>query len=79
MVFFADRSNEGLKSMGLNFTGANWVNFFLQGPKSKLENFTGTKSTIYPIINFEGSYANKFSYISSRLDRGYGKLFKITP
>jgi hypothetical protein len=50
MVYFADRSNEGLKSMGLNFTGANWVEFFLQGPKSKLKNFTGTKNTIYPII-----------------------------
>jgi hypothetical protein len=48
MVFFADRSNEGLKPMGLNFTGANWMVFFLQGPKSKLTNFTGTKSTIYP-------------------------------
>jgi hypothetical protein len=44
MVFFADISNEELKSMGLNFTGANWVNFFyrdqnpnwriLQGPKA---------------------------------------------
>jgi hypothetical protein len=48
MVFFADKSNEGLKPMGLNFTGANWVDFFLQGPKSKLENFTGTKNTFYP-------------------------------
>jgi hypothetical protein len=26
--FFADRSNEGLKSIGLNFSGANWVVFF---------------------------------------------------
>jgi hypothetical protein len=28
MVFFADRSNEGIKSMGLNFAGVNWVDFF---------------------------------------------------
>jgi hypothetical protein len=50
MVFFADKSNEGLKPMGLNFTGANWVDFFLQGSKSKLVNFTGTKSTFYPFF-----------------------------
>jgi hypothetical protein len=24
------------------------VDFFLQGPKSKLRNFTGTKNTFYP-------------------------------
>jgi hypothetical protein len=30
MVFFADKSNEGLKPMSLNFTGANWMDFFLQ-------------------------------------------------
>jgi hypothetical protein len=47
MVFFADISNEGLKPMGLNFTGINWMSFYLQGPKSKLKNFTGTKNTIY--------------------------------
>jgi hypothetical protein len=28
MGFFADRSNEGLKPMSLNFTGANWMDFF---------------------------------------------------
>jgi hypothetical protein len=50
MVFFADKSNEGLKPMTLNFTGANWVDFFLHGSKSKLGNFTETKSTFYPII-----------------------------
>jgi hypothetical protein len=52
MVFFADRSNEGLKPMGLNFTEANWMVWFLQGPKFKLKNFTGTKSTIYPLFIF---------------------------
>jgi hypothetical protein len=51
MVFFAHILNEGLNPMGLNFTGANWVDFFLQGPKSKLGNFTGTKNTFYPNIN----------------------------
>jgi hypothetical protein len=44
MVYFTDSSNEGLKYIGLNFTGANWVDLFLQGPKSKLENFTGPKT-----------------------------------
>jgi hypothetical protein len=44
MVYFTDSSNEGLKYMGLNFTGANWVDLFLQGPKSKLENFIGPKT-----------------------------------
>jgi hypothetical protein len=47
MNFFADRSNEGPKSMSLNFTWANWVNLFLQGPQFKLGNFTRTKSTCY--------------------------------
>jgi hypothetical protein len=36
------------KPMGLNFTGAKWVDFFWQGPKPKFANFTETKSTFYP-------------------------------
>jgi hypothetical protein len=50
MVFVADRSNERLKPTGLNFTRVNWLDFFLQRPKFKLKNFTGTKSTLYPNI-----------------------------
>jgi hypothetical protein len=39
MVYFADRSNEGLKYMGLNFTGANWVEFFFIGTKIQIGEF----------------------------------------
>jgi hypothetical protein len=59
MVFFAHILNEGLNPMGLNFTGTNWMDFYLQGPKSKLENFTGIKSTFYP-TKFE---SNQFYYV----------------
>jgi hypothetical protein len=48
--FFADRLDEGLNPMSLNFTRANWVDFFCQGPKSKFRNFTRTKGTFYPKI-----------------------------
>jgi hypothetical protein len=66
MVFFAHILNEGLKPMGLNFTGTNWVDFFLQGLKFKLKNFTGTKSTFYP-----KSYNKSSSHYQTK-----SKLFK---
>jgi hypothetical protein len=46
-------------TMNLNFTG---VNFFLQGPKFKLENFTGNKSTIYHKNN--NKYPNLYHSLS---------------
>jgi hypothetical protein len=51
--FFANRLNEGLKSISLNFTGENWVDFFWHGPKPILRNFTGTKSTFYPKMKYK--------------------------
>jgi hypothetical protein len=51
--------------MTLNFTGANWVYFFLQGPKSKFGNFTGTKSTFYPTKNIHIFYNSKDSKLNT--------------
>jgi hypothetical protein len=52
LVHLPERS-QGLKSIGLNFSGANWVVFFLQGPKPKCKNFTGTKSTFYATLKYK--------------------------
>jgi hypothetical protein len=52
MVVFADRSNEGIKPMDLNFIGANWMNYVLQGPKSNWRILQGSKTpfTLYSMI-----------------------------
>jgi hypothetical protein len=46
MVFFVDRSNEGLKPMGLNFTRANWMDYIFTGTKIQIENFYGEEKHI---------------------------------
>jgi hypothetical protein len=50
MIFFADRTNEGLKPMSLSFRGANWVDFLFQRPKSKLKNFTKNQKHHLPYL-----------------------------
>jgi hypothetical protein len=56
MVFWADRSNEGLKSMGLNFT-RTWMNFFFTGTKIQIGEFYKDQKHHLPFF----FYTSKFS------------------